>query len=1103
MIKRYIKYLSTLFLALIILAGSLSTVYASEAGGGDVNIGGEGTGNASLSGIQGGWNEVRQGYRLYIVNESNTSKSPVLDIWFCSPDEFFTGNSGDVSYKKVTRGGTKLASIWGGVTASNLLEGDIPKPWIGEASNYKALENWLLEVKEGYDMNNAERAIEQVFGEGVLDEFRENAGEDPYYLFIEGLANFGVYRPFDETRNPNGGWNNYTGQAFAGTFYNWCDWCYSGCNSGTYWETGGVPLKSRTNTIFATGIQVVEREGWSMDRFDKLAVPEQTGGTITTEMGLHYGYDTAIYRITDITMNGLIRTYDTVLGEEKGPAPTPKTKGQEGIYSIVKIYALEKNDGSREYEGCYTRLKVCKNIEILDEPLYNVREWFTSPMVVRAPYPFGTTWESVSGGWKPQHGAGTGTVTLDYDEGERTLFVLLVRQEEEEETAQDLILHESEISRYYQLSSVAEFSGLDRKITWTAPSLGLGSVCGHGPLHDNHDGIVNGQVVHRGCNHYCGETDVSFTDNNLNLKVKNQYESSFRHILATVGAFAPKVIPESGVQYTRSYKGQVVISKNWDYRFVIWRGEDELTLSDYNFTDSDVSWQTSPINTLVTRVSNTPESTRWTARETDVPLTILLKQDDSGDYTTRGQFSCGHGSSVESIATPDREINANAPVKVYTYSGQPSGSVSSSSPKTISSMSGTTKGNGRGIEGDTVISFYPYIRMTYEQMGSTTKHDVNVLSQHKRSLTVNEYFEAGYKKASDINLNITSQQWSVHQLSTNPSAGNSWAGRNKVLPGGALYSVDSDGLSGASIVLRTWQFVSEGENRQRLVEAGTSFGSDPHTVASATQAHQEFVNSSIESFNNGYFIEQSVNSDPNASNVFSGNYSTVQRGGFGLNGALSDEDKYYMNNDSGSVGDVQSALVQAGSASTSTVFYRVYSDTSGNLYLATGSSYGGVTGATGTRILRKDQSASNLTGTAKELDSRTQVISNFISAIERNTGDDETASWASEDGKWYNEAFELVIMVQTSQFGVGLQNPARRETVLDPALCPSNSGQSDLFSSAYSSAYRMGGYSINFPDKGSGYAGTFKGEDINISGIQDMYKSKVFVIPNVNVQDLD
>ena len=483
-----------------------------------------------------------------------------------------------------------------------------------------------------------------------------------------------------------------------------------------------------------------------------------------------------------------------------------------------------------------------------------------------------------------------------------------------------------------------------------------------------------------------------------------------------------------------------------------------------------------------------------------MPLTILLKEDSSGDYVTSGRFSCGHRESVESIATPDREVNATGNVKVYSYSGQPSGSVSTSAPKNLSSMSGVTRGNGIGIAGDTVLSFYPYIRMTYE-VDSSEKHDVNVLSQHKRSLTVNEYFEAGYKKQQDENLNIMSQQWSVHQSATNPEI-HPWSGRNKVLPGGALYSVSSDGLNGASIVLRSWQFVSEGENRQRLVEAGTSFGSDPHTIASAQQAHQEFVESAIESFNNGYYIEQSVNKNPETTNVFGGDYTTVQRGEYGLNGSLSDEDKYYMTSSADSVGDIQSALVQAGEASLSTIFYRIYSDTSGNVYLAKAKSYDGVIGTAGSRILAKDQSASSLSGVAKELDSRMGVISNFVSAIERNTGDDETASWAP-DAKWYNEAFELVIMVQTSQFGVGLQNPDRRETVLDPALCPSNSGRADLFSSAYSSAYRLSSYSIKYPDKGSGYAGSFKGQDIHISGIQDMYKSKVFVIPNVNVQDLD
>ena len=1101
MIKQYIKQLLTALLVVVLSTALFQTAYA-------VDYNGDGSDTSGGSGIDGsnvvyGWSDNYVGYRIYVVSEDFGYLSPVIDIWFGTGtydnvrnivNESKANGATKSVYNKVTRASRNEA---GGtpMPAETLLNPDggneIPRPWSGFSSNAQQLRNWIYTTAEGEEACNGLRLIEALFGTEPLEYYRNNDTE--LYIVLEGITMFDVLNEF-----------NVRVGTYAGTAHFWGQVCRSlGQPYGNVW------LRRGTNGTFAVSLYLDEywggNDSWGfMEMPTRISVGSDANVAedfISADELWSMGYDTHEYTFSSL-LNLTTHTWDYPLGDTPGPAPQVEDIKKDRV-DIVKIYhTVDRKTGETvSWDGSFIRKENPRTIVIEDEETYVVEEWKTVKTKVTSPP---STWDPVDPIYPVQNGTSSGTVTMDPmpPENERTLFVLLVKYVDVEDEA-DLVLHESEISRYYQMSGTREFSSIDKKITWTAPSLGLGSVCGHGPLHDNHDGIVNGQVVHRGCNHYCGETDVSFTDNNLNLKVKNQYESSFRHILATVGAFTPKVIPESGVQYTRSYKGQVVISKNWDYRFVIWRGEDELTLSDYNFTDSDVSWQTSPINTLVTRVSNTPESTRWTARETDVPLTILLKQDDSGDYTTRGQFSCGHGSSVESIATPDREITANAPVKVYTYSGQPSGSVSSSSPKTISSMSGTTKGNGQGIEGDTVISFYPYIRMTYEQMGSTTKHDVNVLSQHKRSLTVNEYFEAGYKKASDINLNITSQQWSVHQLATNPSAGNSWAGRNKVLPGGALYSVDSDGLSGASIVLRTWQFVSEGENRQRLAEAGTSFGSDPHTVASATQAHQEFVNSSIEAFNNGYFIEQSVNSDPNASNVFSGNYSTVQRGGFGLNGALSDEDKYYMNNDSGSVGDVQSALVQAGSASTSTVFYRVYSDTSGNLYLATGSSYGGVTGATGTRILRKDQSASNLTGTAKELDSRTQVISNFISAIERNTGDDETASWASEDGKWYNEAFELVIMVQTSQFGVGLQNPARRETVLDPALCPSNSGQSDLFSSAYSSAYRLGGYSINFPDKGSGYAGTFKGEDINISGIQDMYKSKVFVIPNVNVQDLD
>lgn len=145
---------------------------------------------------------------------------------------------------------------------------------------------------------------------------------------------------------------------------------------------------------------------------------------------------------------------------------------------------------------------------------------------------------------------------------------------------------------------------------------------------------------------------------------------------------------------------------------------------------------------------------------------------------------------------------------------------------------------------------------------------------------------------------------------------------------------------------------------------------------------------------------------------------------------------------------------------------------------------------------------------AKEIDDATSFITNFVSALTRNKGSDYTAEWASDltDGKWYNEAFDGVYLVkQSTTFNIGLAFSSSRVSALDPALCPQNKGQSDLYASAFLSQFCLDSQSDATIAQGKvkNFIGTFKGVDITMPDMESMYVSKKFWIPNANVQDLN
>lgn len=139
------------------------------------------------------------------------------------------------------------------------------------------------------------------------------------------------------------------------------------------------------------------------------------------------------------------------------------------------------------------------------------------------------------------------------------------------------------------------------------------------------------------------------------------------------------------------------------------------------------------------------------------------------------------------------------------------------------------------------------------------------------------------------------------------------------------------------------------------------------------------------------------------------------------------------------------------------------------------------------------------------LNLKTGLISNVINSVTRNAGQDTNASWATDDGKWYNEANDgIYVVAQAMTYKVGLGIPNKRIAALDPALCPPQNSKGDVFSTAFISQFRLDDKSTSdkATGKGSGYLGTFEDIEVFIPNIENMFISRPFSIPNATVQDL-
>lgn len=503
----------------------------------------------------------------------------------------------------------------------------------------------------------------------------------------------------------------------------------------------------------------------------------------------------------------------------------------------------------------------------------------------------------------------------------------------------------------------------------------------------------------------------------------------------------------------------------------------------------------------------------------NLSLTYLLNKDKS-DFTTcslcnndpKKQEGCTHTAS-ETVDENERDnvLRGGGTVAINTYAGSLTGAVMDltvNTQKTMTpSISGYNSASGTMVQSGQFY-FHPFIKMQYDTM-SSQKQTVNVTGTWTRGMQVNDYAEVAWNySTTKNNLHVTSNQWSAHAKALELAKKLGSNLKNVVLPGGAIYSLDTKG-SNQSVMVSTYQTILVGEG---LAQAEyTSPVSEYLKMPFAKKAHEAFktqVKTSIETLP----VEQYVSKDATQSNAWNkgkvvGRSRDISFLGNGSSKASSDS-KYYFDNDvSMNSGLANESDLDVKELSTTYEYYTFYSTVNGDIYMAKSSGENNYPTEVGQKILSKNQGANKLNtqteygNLAQQINTRTLVVDKLCKAIERNTGNDKSASWASADGKWYNEAFNgVTVVIQRTKLEVGMTSPNLRTTILDPKLTPQQKDKGDIFTSAYLSQFKTSDTPLATGKQN--VIGSFKGKDITLNKLDTLFWSNKFYIPNATVQDL-
>lgn len=1036
------------------------------------NAGGSGSTGAVGGMNGGGFSDGSVGYRIYLVDSKSPKVvSPVIDILFKAPQ--------NIAVRGVSTG-VGSGTVSKAVQAASYGLSKMPQPikWSGMTciENGQGLKRWMLTGNKS--QSNANKLVVRLFGQAYNNQLMSGKIK----LVIEGVY---WYRPVNK-KWPNPQLILGRGQNVYGTIKDIAKW--EAANASRIGDQYGGQMSKLVQKVWPTALMIVRPETtWGI-------TPPSKGGQVTYGQIISaVGYGMQVYDAKTLGGSGsddnLIQTYDDSL---MVPGPAPEIEGEENI-TIIKLYT-EKTPSGEKFIGCYKRTGTPGTIEVMDEDLgqngkFKCMEWETSTIDRRL-----TDWSQVPEAIRGA--AGTGTVEVQTSE--KVLYVWLRKTSAGDDGEANMEIQESEINKAYQSQNVDGWGTKEMQFNWQsmAGTCDAQIVTGshRDPLEtDSKTGAVTkwSDPINEYSN--CGN-QYSVLDQHWAYKFKES-DGDDQTILTTKDPFKAKIEASND---SGDISGVDAGSNNVtdiNAKFVVWRGTDIPTLVSWKGTSG------ASISSLIGQAAAEPQHERKVQDYKQATnLTIQLDKDNS-DVNTSGGCSSHNDHKVEVEHTSSGDITLKGTTLVHVYSGQektvaeevPDESKLQLSEKENDILKRVRKTITKSDYENLV--FYPYIQMTYQNPGDSdgTKNNVFIIQQHRSEMKVTAAMSVYWEKKTTgdgYNMALISDQWSNHASAV--SGDKKWNTKNNVLPGGAIYGLTTNQAGkqlGTKITVTGYYPFVPDAVKNEIISCDQSWNSTigKTETTSVVKGIENTINSSYKLAM--YADKWSNNTDTKRATAFNGTRILKNVGLSGVTGAnnkTNSDDKYYLLDVKNKA---NSNNLNAHAQSVAETIYTFSQDLYGNILM------------NGQVILTKTQGPEALTGIAKTIDDYTKVVTNLCDSLTRNAGNDSSASWATSDGHWYNEMYDgIQIGVYTATIDVGLdsyEGLSYRTTVMDPNICPSQTGTSNAFSKASIFQYKV--------DTGSDKQklGTALGQQVDIPNGDVILVQRPAWVPNVTVQALD
>lgn len=659
---------------------------------------------------------------------------------------------------------------------------------------------------------------------------------------------------------------------------------------------------------------------------------------------------------------------------------------------IVKVYRTHNlTDDTYSYEGTFVRKENPHAIQIDDEPMYKLKEWFTSTEE-DAP----DTWNPTAG--YPKGETGTSPKVITVKDPNKTLYVLLERETKDDITngqvSMDEDLTESQLTKISTTDSKQfGWSGYSFKATLEAAKTSH--------YYTVHVGCIGGGPFHS-CDGHCGCPDDAecpdmsrlYGDHYVSATfgMRTSWKDKHETTVATPSAhsdFAGKMYGKGGlVQDEILFEEPNVkdISYKWElgsdgssehgiaYITTISRASvgDKLNLAQYKQNAMNAT-SYGRINTIFP-AANKPTSKRLANGVIGESIKYTIGHIDfdniaistcAGSPCTCDSNTCKYSSHTPEYDTKyvqystsgggTQQLTLAGSFKVFTYGGKQD-KVANQAPTNIKNFAVTFTDDGRSstnsalytVKQTAKIEFYPYVKMSYmitkdninfpgyTEPNASNGRTVYMLSDKKSTILPTNSIEVSWYNNAQADggygLQMTSAQWSVHNRAVQGDDG--WQGPNQVLPGGALYQLKTKDTE-TYIKTITYNTLVEKDSRTWINVTDPS----KYTTDSIIKSTQDYLNEAKNVIEN-FRIVQWVSKDIGAETAWQ-NASTsvkISAGGeslsnLGLPGKASTDSKYLLVNGTDKQA-VNEADLDIEREYYQTTVYKGFTDVKGDIYIA-------------------------------------------------------------------------------------------------------------------------------------------------------------------------